>query len=101
MNDVLITYDIAEGKGEESKHTEVKDAMKALGYMQSFNYGEGTDKKKYYLPNTSLWKKDTTSSTAVDDLLKVAKEKKAEVERVIATKFEGWTAIQGKEYKSK
>ena len=57
-------------------------------------------KTTYYLPNTTLWKKDITSTQAKTDLLNVAKQKAAEVERLIATKFENWAAILGKPYKN-
>ncbi|MDP4265556.1 MAG: hypothetical protein Q8941_23735 [Bacteroidota bacterium] len=98
--DILITYDLAEKAGQVSKHTAVKDGMKALGYMEKFNSTDEQTKvtTTYYLPNTTLWKKEITSTQAKNDILNVAKQNGAEVERLIATKFESWAAIPGKPY---
>lgn len=92
--DILINYDLAEKAGEESKHTAVKEGMKALRYMESFT----VNKVRYYLPNTTLWKKEITSEQAKNDLLGVAKTVGADVERLIATQFINWDAIPGKPY---
>lgn len=98
--DILITYDLAEKGGQVSKHTAVKDGMKALGYMESFSTTDEQTKVKtiYYLPNTTLWRKETTSTQAKTDLLNVGKKNGAEVERLIATQFVNWDAIPGKPY---
>jgi hypothetical protein len=98
--DAIITYDLEEKAFQESKHTEVKTAMKALGYHDHFNFTDSAGRKTtYYLPNTTLWKKDTTPTTAKADLLKVAAEKKATVERLFADQFtDNWVAIPGKPY---
>jgi len=99
--DVLITYDI---KSEffETKDTEVKDGMKELGYSDFFvtSTSDNPPKKtKYYLPNTTLWKNDTTPKQAKADLLSVARKVDAEVERLIALEFtDYWAAIPGKPY---
>lgn len=101
--DALITYDIAvSSRIDESKNSQVKDGMKEKGYHDHFTT---TNKvtgvvTTYYLPNTTLWKKETTPDTALADLIEVAKLCKADVERAIATEFTGtWKAIPGKPYK--
>ncbi len=94
--DILITYDLAEKAGQVSKHTAVKDGMKALGYLETFkNPNEPT---VFSLPNTTLWKKGITATTAKNDLLSVAKQNGAEVERLIATQLVNHDAIPGKPY---
>jgi hypothetical protein len=97
---ILITYDIEEKAGSGSeKNTAVKNAMKANGYLDYFTVENPTT--IYYLPNTTLWKKDISSTTAKDDLLKAAKNSGATVERLLATQFVNWEAIPGKKYSEK
>ena len=87
--DTLITYDITEDRLHESLNTKVKDAMKVLGYSESINHTDPDTKvkTKYWLPNTTLWKSDTTPEEAKADLLSVAKKSGATVERLIALEF--------------
>ena len=58
MADILITYDVSD------KNKEMKVALKALGYMDNWKSNEQT----YYLPNTTMWKKDTTVSQGIEDM---------------------------------
>lgn len=102
--DILITYDIEEKAGTGSaKNTAVKNAMKTNGYYDYFTTTDSATNVKttYYLPNTSLWKKNITSATAKADLLKAAKDNSAIVERLFATQFVNWDAIPGKKYVEK
>ena len=97
MAEAYVTYDLVNGKGD----TEVKDGMKELGYSDSWTITDLSGKKVYYyLPNTCLWKSKTTVEQGKTDLLKVARECKAEVERLIVTDCTSWTGIEGKAYKS-
>lgn len=48
--DILITYDVKTPYVGDSKNKAVKDAMKKIGYFDSFT----TDGEEYFLPNTSL-----------------------------------------------
>jgi hypothetical protein len=98
--DAIITYDLEEKAGQVSKHTAVKDGMKELGYLDRFSYTDPQGKKTtYYLPNTTLWKKNTTPSEAKTDLLAVTKAKGAVAERLISNEFtDNWEAIPGKPY---
>jgi len=100
--DVIITYDLEEKSTQASKHSEVKAGMKVLGYNDHFNYTDSAGKKTtYYLPNTTLWKKNSTPTNAKTDLLAVAKAKGATVERLFADEFtDNWVAIPGKAYTS-
>lgn len=107
---VIITYDL-KGALNESVHSIVKDAMKELGYMDSFFIKDekGGNKKHpdgttivYTLPNTTLWHYNSTPEKAKTYLLKVAKDHKAEVERLFADEFTtNWSAIEGKPYTKK
>lgn len=87
MADVLITYDV------DSKHIEVKKKMKALGYADYVMGGSG---KPVYLPNTTLWKTNTTPKDAVDHLRGTCDGLRVNLERAIATPFADWYALYGK-----
>lgn len=89
---VLITYDI------NKKHAEVKSAMQKLGYMDSWT----VDNTRYYLPNTTLWKKETSPSQAVEDIKSVitalnnsSPNNKIKLERCISVSFDKWDGISG------
>lgn len=98
---VLITYDLVEDAKHESKHSQVKKTMKEGGYMDSFTVTGDTTKTVYTLPNTTLWKKDTTPDQAKKDLQAAVAKHSATLERMIATEFTStWAAIPGKPYKS-
>lgn len=98
--DVIVTYDLEKNLFQESKHFQVKNEMKALGYLDRFTVVNKTTniKQEYFLPNSTLWKKDTNAETVKRDLLTIAKQQGAIVERMIATKFSDWAAIPGKAY---
>ncbi|GGZ48972.1 hypothetical protein GCM10008088_07880 [Mesonia mobilis] len=55
----MISYDI------DRHHTDVKEAMQALGYYDNWYYGTG---KTYAMPNTTLWHKSKNSDQAILDL---------------------------------
>lgn len=89
----LITYDIT------IRHTEVKSAMKVKGYFDSWSANNQT----YYLPNTSLWKKDATPQTAMAEMQEAIQtlnynqpaNKQIRVERCAAVEWSNWAAIPG------
>lgn len=97
---VIITYDLTENRLNESKHTQVKGAMIALGYSDSFSQTDAQGKKTTYsLPNTTLWKSEGTPQQAKADLLACAARHNAEIERLFADEFtDNWVAIPGKPY---
>jgi len=100
--DAIITYDVKADDFFDSKNDDVKDAMKELGYHDHFTTNEKTTntKKIYYLPNTTLWKKNITPLQAKNDLLIVAKKVNANIQRLFADEFtnNNWEAIEGKPY---
>lgn len=98
----LVTYDLEEKIFQESKHSQVKAAMKARGYMDSFIAEVDGKKSTYYLPNTTLWKQNIEPATAKKDLLEVAAQNGAIVERLFASQFaKNWVGLPGKPYVKK
>jgi len=94
--DILITYDLAPDFWGVNKNTDVKNEMKSLGYMESFK----SDGTTYTLPNTTLWKGNTTSKQGKNDLIKCANKFNVKPERLIALEFTDiWAAIPGEPYK--
>lgn len=85
IGSIVISYDI------DSMHTEVKDALKEMGYSTSFRY---KDKKEIYeLPNTTLWHTKKSSTQAMADLESVCLNFNATLEKAIcvkATEFVGY-----------
>jgi len=83
---VLVNYDL------DGKHTFVKDAMKAKGYQDYFEFYEIANgiriKKRINLPNTTLYNNSKLASSGRDELMAVAKEKGAIVEYILATQFD-------------
>lgn len=61
--EAFITYDVS------ARQNDVKSGMVKLGYSDS--WVPNNSSTTYYLPNTSLWKKDTELKTAVADIQKV------------------------------
>jgi hypothetical protein len=82
---VIINYDL------DGKHTAVKDAMKAKGYQDYFEYFKTVDgkrvKKKIELPNTTLFHSDKSTKSARDELNGVAKVNGSKVLYILALKF--------------
>lgn len=58
MNKIALCYDVS---GHQS---EVKSQLESMGYADRWK--QGTD--IFYLPDTTVWKKDTTSAQAAKDL---------------------------------
>ncbi len=79
----IITYDLA------NKHTEVKEAMYALGYANRFYY----ETKYIYLPNTTLYHEIKTAATSRDELMAVCARLNANLERCVATRFVDWATL--------
>ncbi|MCC9134857.1 hypothetical protein ACFSKU_19860 [Pontibacter silvestris] len=97
---VLLTYDVSE------KQTEVKNGMKAIGYQESWSYGDHT----ISLPDASLWKDGINRKQPIDDLNSIVlsintglqEEEKIRVERAVVVEFDfdsGWWAIAGAPHK--
>ncbi|PQJ10790.1 hypothetical protein CJD36_012535 [Flavipsychrobacter stenotrophus] len=96
----LITYDIVENIHKEAKQTQVKETMKANGYLDHFTKSGDSTNAVHYLPNTSLVKIDTTPEQAKIDLDAAVKKHGATLERCFAVGFEQgkYVAIPGKAY---
>lgn len=60
--EAFITYDVS------ARQPDVKSGMVKLGYSDSWTINGTTT---YYLPNTSLWKKETELNTALLDIQNV------------------------------
>lgn len=85
MANVLITYDVSD------KNKEVKDSLKAKGYSDNWT----SDKVKYSLPNTTLWKSESTAETGKVDMEAVAKINRVVLESAMAVEFTSWKGISG------
>lgn len=78
---VVVTYDVARN------HTQVKDALKKLGYVDSIaavSTSDQTTKGIIYFPNTTLYHTTKNSTTAHSDIVAVAKSNTATLEKCIA-----------------
>lgn len=93
MAQILLTYDLQEDVLHPSRHYEVKDEMKRLGYSDHWTFNQ----KIVTLPNTTLWKTGSVTQ-AKNDLINCAKKFGAVVERLVAVEFTNWDAIEGKPY---
>lgn len=83
MGMILISYDV------NRNHTDVKEAMKHLGYLESGKYNDG---KRYLLPNTTLWHKSKSTLGTINDLKIICKTLSVELEKTVAVQasdFEG------------
>lgn len=85
---VLLTYDV------DKLHISYKKALKAKGYSDYWTANNNT----YYLPNTTLWKKDGAVTTAKTDMQNVAATLKIKLERAIAVEFSSWDGIPGEKH---
>ena len=85
--DVLLTYDVSD------KQSEVKKELRALGYLSKFTF----DGKTIYLPNTTVWKKDTGDfNKAISDIQTIAGFLNIKLERAIAVPWGyDWQSIIG------
>jgi len=84
----LLTYDV------NKKHTEIKKAMKAKGYLDFWT----SKSVVYYLPNTTLWKNDISSAkTALADIKSVTIKLGVSLERAVAINWSpgDWEALTG------
>jgi hypothetical protein len=86
MVNVLVSYDVSGQQGQ------VKTAMEALGYSD-----RGTDNNRtYYLPYTTLWKRDVPSlETGISDLQAVTARIGVTLERAVSVQAFPWAAIPG------
>ena len=81
--DCLISYDI------DRNHVTVKSAMKTLGYMDRVTVGGNT----YALPNTTLWKNQTSTDTALSDLQRICRQTGTTLEKAITVLGTEWLGV--------
>lgn len=81
----VITYDLS------GRHAEAKILMKTRGYLDYRLY----ESAKFNLPNTTLWKPDTTEKMALDDICEVANNLGVKLERAMAFADTPWWGIPG------
>ena len=86
----IVTYDIP------VQHWEFKKMMIQLGYKDQI---AGTSCKVIYFPNTTLYHPNKSAATARDDAKDIAKRLGINLERCVASKWEGWAAICGEPFK--
>lgn len=89
---IIVTYDIP------SKHSELKEEMFELGYVDEIAGSENCD--KIYLPNTTLYHATKKAAEARDDVKLVCKKLSVSLDRCIATQWgPNWASICGQPFK--
>ena len=86
---VLVTYDI------EQDHTQVRKKL-----IENFGFEEviiGDNNTKCYLPNTTLYRKNTQKKDVLDTVKSVCKSLNANLKRCICTQCDNWIALVGEE----
>ena len=86
---VLVTYDI------EQYHTQVRKRL-----IDNFGFEEvmiGDNNTKCYLPNTTLFKKNTKKEESLEIVQSVCNSLNANLKRCICTKCDNWIALVGEE----
>lgn len=96
MSKTLLTYDLQE-RLNESTHSDVKKAMKELGYVDRVEGINGT----IYLPNTTLVHPTVTTVQARDQIVSIASQCGTKATRVFAVNYDDpASAIIGEAYAS-
>ena len=76
----LISYDIPHS------HAAVKSMMKDKGYYEHAYYSP----KTYQLPNTTLWRPDTSSDQAMQDLQETCRSLNVTLEKAVSVLSAEW-----------
>lgn len=87
---IIIAYDVP------SKHTELKKALQKLGYKDQISDPKC---KIIYFPNTTLYHASKTASTATSEVKAECKTLGISLERFVATRWDGWSAVCGEPFK--
>ena len=92
---IIITYDVP------SKHTELKNALKELGYKDEIPDTTGVCKNGIiYCPNTTLYHKTKKPAQARDEVKAACKKLNIMLERFVATQWgPTWAAVCGEPFK--
>lgn len=88
MATVLITYDVS------AKQVQVKASLTSAPYSYYDDAAKVGD-NLFNLPNTTLWKPDTTAAQAKLDMENVAKSHQVKLERAVAVEFSKMDGIKG------
>jgi hypothetical protein len=80
--DAVISYDIPHS------HALVKNSMKNKGYHDKWNYTGNS--KTYMLPNTTLWKSNTSTDDALADLKASCNQVNVKLEKVVCVLGTEW-----------
>lgn len=93
---IIATYDVP------SKHVELKKALFAKGYASIILHRDSATSpvKQIYLPNTTVYHASKTAEEALDEIKAVCKALNIELERCVATMWQGWAAIYGEPFGS-
>ena len=104
--DVLICYDI-DAKHDHAIYGDVKKAMIDNGYADRLIDLADSQRRTMYLPNTTLWKKNTPVVAAREDLQACINDYNKRnstshvLERCISLEFTSiWTGVYGKAHVS-
>ncbi len=81
----LLTYDVGD------KQKEVKDELLKKGYSKRLSL----QTKVCNLPNTTVWKDNTTPSTAIADIKSITANLRVKLTRAVAVDFATWDGIEG------
>lgn len=85
---VLLTYDV------DCKHNQIRETlMKEYGFEETIVGNNG----KSYLPNTTLFKRNTTNKYVLSAIQSVCNSNHSNLERAIATECSNCRAIIGEE----
>lgn len=85
IGSVLLSYDV------KSKHTEVKQKLEELGYLDHFNFKNET--KVYHLPNTTLWHYKKSSDQALNDLKQICNNLYIDLDKAVSVKATEFVAV--------
>lgn len=87
---IIVTYDVP------SKHKELKNALKQLGYKDQI---QGNKCDVIYFPNTTLYHATKNASTAKSEVQSTCDSLEIKLERCVATTWDHWSAICGEPLK--
>jgi hypothetical protein len=80
----VLTYDV------NSKHVEVKDALKAKGYMATVSLNNTS----YVLPSTTVWMQNGTTSQAITDIKAVCNSLGVKLQYAVSVIATDWEAYK-------
>ena len=82
----LLTYDVSQ------KHTEIKSELLTKGYKKKYTLSSGVECN---LPNTTVWKDNTSPTAAIADLTGITDKLRVRLERAFAVDFDTAHGIKG------